>query len=71
VDHVRVIRSGASFDVQVVSHYCVSLSPGAVDDDPTWALTTAWRADETGGHFVLDAEAVAILTIAIERETGD
>jgi len=72
VDHIRVMRNGVSFRVQVVGHgCCMSLPPAALDDDCTEAFTEAWRGDETGGYFVLDAEAVAILTIAIERETGD
>jgi len=70
VDHIRVTRSGACFEVQVVNHLGVSLPPGAFDDDPTQAFTEAWRDGETCGHLVLDAEAVAIMTIAIEGETG-
>ena len=34
VDHIRVTRTGASFEVQVISHTCVSLPPAAFDDDP-------------------------------------
>ena len=71
VDHIRVTRSGASFRVQVVSLTCVSMPPAAFDEDPTLAFVEAWRGNETGGYFVLDAEAVAILTIAVERETCD
>lgn len=71
VDHIRVTRSGATFMVQVVSHTCVSLPPAAFDGDPAMAFVDAWRTDETDGYLLLDAEAVAILTIAFERETGD
>jgi len=72
VDHIRVMRNGSRFRVQVVGHgRCMSLPPAAFDDDPTLAFTEAWRGEETGGFFALDAEAVAILTIAIERESGD
>jgi hypothetical protein len=71
VDHIRVIRSRARFEVQVVSRVGVSLPPTAFDEDPTLAFTEAWRGDEAGGYFLLDAEALAILTIAIERETDD
>jgi hypothetical protein len=70
VDHIRVTRSGASFEVQVVSHVCVSLPPAGFDDDPTQAFTEAWRDGETGGHLVLDAEAVAILTYVVEVEAN-
>jgi hypothetical protein len=70
VDHIRVIRSGASFQVQVVSHDGVSLPPYALDDDPTLSFTEAWQGDETGGHLVLDAEAVAILTYVVQVEAN-
>ena len=68
VDHIRVTRTGASFEVQVISHTCVSLPPAAFDDDPTLVFAEAWRDGETGGHMVLDAEAVAILTYGVEQE---
>ena len=70
VDHIRVTRSGAKFVIEVVSHIGLILPPVAVDDDPTLAFTEAWRGDEIGGYYVLSAEAVAILTIVIEQETG-
>ncbi len=71
VDHIRVTRSGVSFEVQVVSHDCVSLPPDAFEEDSTQAFLERWQEGETSGYFVLDAEAVAILTIAIEREACD
>ena len=35
---------------------------------PTLVFAEAWRDGETGGHMVLDAEAVAILTYGVEQE---
>jgi hypothetical protein len=69
VDHIRVTRSGFTFMVQVFNNVCVSLPPAALDRDPTQAFREAWRGDEADGYFMLDADAVAILTYAVERET--
>lgn len=71
VDHIRVTRSGATFELQVISHVGVSLPPYAFEEDSTQAFLERWREGETSGYFVLDAEAVAILTIAVEREACD